>query len=196
MMFLIDWIRGLTRIDVAATERVLVLHKGRISDVLGPGEHRVRARGLELERHDLARPQFVSKFERVLMAERPDLAERELTVVQADEGEVIVVFRDGALFDLSRSPRERTVLWTEAGPWELRRFDLANDLRVPEDLRTEVEAGALRTGGREGHGRSRAGRSADRWRNVHGGSEGRCAPFLEHRACRPGPQHRHPLAGP
>ncbi|MEM1299398.1 MAG: slipin family protein, partial [Pseudomonadota bacterium] len=145
MMYLIDWIHGLTRIDVNATERVLVLHNGRVTDILGPGEHRVRTRGLEQERHDLARPQFVSKFERVLTGERPDLAERELTVVQANEGEVVAVFRDGALFDLSRGPKERTPLWNAAGPWELRRFDLANDLTVPEDLRASFEAGGYQT---------------------------------------------------
>lgn len=143
MMFLIDAMLGRTRVDVGANERVLVLHKGRVTDVLGPGEHRVAARGLVIERHDLGQAQFVSKFERALMADRPDLAARELTVVQAGDGEIVAVFRDGALFDLSRSPRDRTVLWTAAGPWEIRRFTLSNDLRVPEDLRAVYEAGGL-----------------------------------------------------
>ena len=146
MMSLIDTMMGRVRVDVAATERVLVLNKGRVTAILRPGEHRVQRRGLMLERHDLAaRPQFVSKFERVLFAAQAELAEQHLLVVQAAEGELVAVFRDGALFDLSRGPKERTVLFRDAGPFEVKRFELTNRLEMPEELRPAIEAGGFQT---------------------------------------------------
>ena len=144
MMFLIDAIMGRVRVDVAATERVLVLNQGRVTEILGPGEHRAQRRGLVLERHDLAaRAQFVSKFERILFADQAGLADQHLIVVQAAEGELVAVFRDGALFDLSRGPKERTVLFRDAGPFEVKRFALTNRLEMPEELRPAIEAGGF-----------------------------------------------------
>jgi regulator of protease activity HflC (stomatin/prohibitin superfamily) len=143
MTFFIDLFRGRTRLDVGVNERVLVIHNGRITDILGPGEHRVVSKGLITEIHDLTRPQFVSKFERALMQDRKDLAEAHLIEVAAEIGEVVAVFRDGALWDLSRGPHERTVLWTDAGPWDVRRMDLANDLAVADEMRSHVETGVL-----------------------------------------------------
>lgn len=145
MMWMINMVRGRTRLTVTETERVLALHKGRFLGIFGPGEHCVPSRNLVLERHDLTRPAFVSNFERALFRERPDLAEQHLTVVQADAGQIRAVFRDGALHDLSRGPQERAVLWTDAGPWEIRTFEPDNRLQVPDALRTHVESGALKT---------------------------------------------------
>ena len=144
-VWMINAFRGRTRIDVAGNERALVINEGRFTDILGPGRHWVEGRGeaLTVERHDLVRPQFVSKFERALFRERPDLAGTHFTVLQAGTGEIAIAFRDGAVFDVSRGPAERSVLWTDAGPWEIRRFELANWLEVPEDLRGHVESGVL-----------------------------------------------------
>ena len=141
----IDRILGRTRVTLTETERALVLHKGRFTDILGPGEHVLQREALEVERHDLARPQFVSKFGRALQRERPDLVDLHLTIVRAAEDEIAVVFRDGALHDLSRGPHEQTMLWTDAGPWEVRRFELTNRLEVPAEMQRHVEAGLTRT---------------------------------------------------
>ena len=145
VIWMINLILGRTRITVAENERVLVLNKGRFADILGPGRHYIPGSGsnVVIEAHDLVRPQFVSKFERALFRERADLASAHFTVLQAEDGEVALAFREGALFDISRGPNERTVLWTDAGPWEIRRFAVANDLRVPEELRSVVETGAM-----------------------------------------------------
>ncbi|MEM7059233.1 MAG: slipin family protein [Pseudomonadota bacterium] len=148
MMFtwMINKILARTKITVAENERVLVLSKGRFAGIFGPGQDYVPGQGADLliEKHDLVRPQFVSKYERALFREQPDLAAKYFTVLQAEDGEVAVAFRDGALFDLSRSPKERAVLWTDAGPWDIQRFALADDMRMPEEMRAHVEAGGFK----------------------------------------------------
>lgn len=143
--WMIDTVMRRTRVTVAENQRVLVLSKGRFAGILGPGRHSVPGRGhsFELETFDLVNPVFVSTFERALMHQRPDLADAHFTVLQAGESEVAVAFRDGAVYDVSTGPRERSVLWTDAGPWDVRRFALDDRLALPEDLRRHAETGAL-----------------------------------------------------
>ena len=140
-----DRVLGRTRLTLNETERAIVLHQGRFTAVLGQGEHALKRKGIVIERHDLARVNFVSKYERAMLRERPDLAEAHLTIVQAEEGQIAVVFRDGALHDLSRGPHERTVLWTDAGPWDVKRFELTNRQEVPAEMQRHVEAGLTKT---------------------------------------------------
>lgn len=143
--WMINTFRGRTRITVAENERVLVLARGRFAGLLTPGQHWVGGRGqrLEIERHDLARPNFVSKYDRALFRERADLAGKHLTVLQAGDGEVAAAFRDGAVWDVSKGAGERAVLWTDAGPWEIRRWPLGERLEVPDELRAHVESGVM-----------------------------------------------------
>ncbi|MEO0622798.1 MAG: slipin family protein [Pseudomonadota bacterium] len=143
MTKLIDRLFGRLRLTVRENERLLVLQKGRFTGIFGPGEHVFPARGTEIERHDLTRPAFASTFERALMRERPDLAEAHLTLVQAAEGEVTAVFRDGALHALSLGPKQRHVLWTDAGAWQIERFALTERLEVPAELVRHIEAGGF-----------------------------------------------------
>ncbi|MEM9061458.1 MAG: slipin family protein [Pseudomonadota bacterium] len=142
---LIDRALGLTRVTVTETERVLVLHKGRFTDILGPGEHRLKRDGLAIERHDLTKMAFTSTYEHALRRTRADLVEAHLTTATAGTGEVVAVFREGALHVVSRGPHERIVLWTDAGPWDVQRFELSNRLDVPEALRQSIEAGGFAT---------------------------------------------------
>ena len=53
---------------VQESQRAVALYKGKLRGILTPGEHRLRnERGrLEIEWHDLARPEFVSAFEKAL----------------------------------------------------------------------------------------------------------------------------------
>jgi regulator of protease activity HflC (stomatin/prohibitin superfamily) len=101
-----------------------------------------RDRTLNVERHDLNSPAFASKYERALMRERPDLVAEHLTVLQAAEGEVAVVLREGALQAVARGPKERGVYWTAAGPWEIKRYPLGERLEVPAELAPHIERGA------------------------------------------------------
>ena len=137
-----DRMLGRTRLTVAENERAIVLVRGRLTGVLGAGEHLVPARGKDLvvERHGINAPVLASAYERALLA-REDLAGRHLTVLQAAEGEVAAALRDGRLVALSRAPMERVVLWTDAGPWQIRRWPVGERLEVPEELCPHIEAG-------------------------------------------------------
>ncbi|MEL6765604.1 MAG: slipin family protein [Pseudomonadota bacterium] len=141
MTTLTDRIMGVARVRVAENERVVALHKGRFTGILGPGEHRLpnRRGALETERHDLNQPVFTSRYARALEAARPDLVAEHLTVFAAGEGEVAVLMRDGALVAVSRGPKERTLYWTAAGPWEIRRFAVEPGLAVPAALTRAIE---------------------------------------------------------
>jgi regulator of protease activity HflC (stomatin/prohibitin superfamily) len=143
MTNMIDWALGLTRVLVSENERVLALHKGRFVGILGPGEYRLPNRDgtLVAERHDLNSPAFVSKFERALLRERADLAAQHLTVLEAEDGEVAVLMREGALHAVARGGKERGIYWTDAGPWQIKRFALTGRLEVPDELRAHIERG-------------------------------------------------------
>ncbi len=49
-------LRGLTRLTVLETERVLVLEKGRFKDILTAGEHWLPCKNITTETHNLMRP--------------------------------------------------------------------------------------------------------------------------------------------
>ncbi|MGF1503354.1 MAG: slipin family protein [Paracoccaceae bacterium] len=142
MRELMDWILGRARVIVSESERALVLRKGRFHGILGPGQHFVPRRDVIVERMALEAAIFTSAHGRALFRERPDLAEAHLLVLQAGDDEVAALFRDGALYALSLSPKTRMVVWRDAGPWELRRWPLDAELRVPEALRRGIEAGS------------------------------------------------------
>lgn len=135
MWKIMDKALGFDRVMVKENERALALYKGRFMGILTPGEHRLRnVRGLlEIEMHDLNRPEFVSAFENALFREQPDVAAAHLTEVRTDRDEVAVIYRDGRLFGILK-PDGRTVFWTDAGPWTVDRIDVSESLDVPKQL--------------------------------------------------------------
>jgi regulator of protease activity HflC (stomatin/prohibitin superfamily) len=130
---LIDRLTGYTRVTLMETERMLVLHNGQFSAILGPGEHRIKRRDTLREVHNLDRLRFVSPYERALFRERLDLAEAHLTEVRADEAEVLIVHRDGRPHEVV-VPEHRAVYWTDAGPWTVERHDVTETLALPVAL--------------------------------------------------------------
>lgn len=134
----IDDVLGVRRVIIKENQRAVALFKGKILGVLTPGEHRLADRGrLEIEMHDLARPEFVSWFERALFATHAGLAAEHFTQVRAAGDEVVFVLRDGRLHAVLK-PEERQVYWTAAGPWTLERFTVGDDLVVPEAARKRL----------------------------------------------------------
>ncbi|TIW15407.1 MAG: slipin family protein, partial [Mesorhizobium sp.] len=59
---------GRQRVLVKENERAVALYKGEIQAVLMPGEHWLANRrgNLEISRHDLKNPEFVSAYEKAL----------------------------------------------------------------------------------------------------------------------------------
>ncbi|WP_421701628.1 slipin family protein [Aliiroseovarius sp.] len=141
MMRMFEEILGLTRLTVTETERVLALRHGQFEAILGPGEHRMRKRGLSTERHDLNALRFTSNLEHALFRTRADLARAHLTEVETTPEEVAVILRDGRPIRVLL-PDTREVFWTDAGPWEVERHPVGDTLSVGTTLmRRLVRAG-------------------------------------------------------
>ncbi len=138
LMTLIDRLMGYERITVTERERVLILRDGRIDTILRAGEHRLKRRNTLREVHDLARLHFLSPYVRALFRERPDLVEAHLTELLAGPAEVLIVRRDGRIWNVVM-PDVRMVLWTDAGPWEVERVAVGDTLRVAPDLARRVQ---------------------------------------------------------
>jgi regulator of protease activity HflC (stomatin/prohibitin superfamily) len=139
----LDAALGYRRVVVNQNQRALWLHKGKLRGILVPGEHRLRTyRGrVEIEMHDLGRPEFVSVYDRALYRELPAVAAQHLTEVRAGADEVAIVSRDGRVHAAVK-PHERAVYWTDAGPWTLERVAVGDALVVDTALaRKLVTAG-------------------------------------------------------
>ena len=132
---ILDRLLGIKRLIVKENQRVVALYKGKFRGILSPGEHRLRAdRGrLEIEWHDLARPEFVSQYDKVLFRAHGDVVARHLTEFRAGADEVLVISRDQRLHAVLKQS-ERAVYWTDAGAWTAERFAIGEDLAVPATL--------------------------------------------------------------
>ena len=135
VMEMFDAMLGVTRVIIKENQRAVALFKGQFQGFLTPGEHRLRntRKRLEIEMHDLARPEFVSAYEKALFREHHEVAERHLTEFRAGADELLVVSRDGRLHVVLK-PEERAVFWTDAGPWTAERFTVGADLIVPTTI--------------------------------------------------------------
>ncbi len=125
----------MTEVTVQENERVLVLKNGRFMDILRPGRHMVAGRPSRLEicTFSLLRPEFVSDYADALIRERRDLVAEHLTDVRTGATEVAVIFRDGRLYAI-QGPDGCSIFLTDAGPFEVERFDVSETLEVPKAL--------------------------------------------------------------
>ncbi len=134
-------VTGTETITLTETQRALLLEKGRFAAILGPGTHRVPRSNAVIERHDIDRLRFVSGFDRALFRTRPDLAEPHLTEVTTGPDEIALITRDGKPVEVLM-PDARIVLWRDAGPFEVERLGIADDLTVaPQLARRLIAAG-------------------------------------------------------
>jgi len=129
---ILDGLLGVTRVIIKENQRAIALDKGRFQGILAPGEHRLANRRgrLEVEMHDLARPEFVSAYEKALFRDHRQVAGQHLTEVRTGLDELALVSRDGRLHAVL-TPEQRVVYWTDAGPWTVERLTIADDLSVP-----------------------------------------------------------------
>lgn len=135
-MGLIDWIFGMERFLVHENERVITLYKGKVTRILGPGEHLLanRCNRLSLTRYDIVRdPYFTSNLTKAIMSKIPDQAQDHLTTIQTSATEVALIERDGQLFS-ALGPDEKIYVWNDAGPWGVSKIDVSKDFAVSPDL--------------------------------------------------------------
>jgi regulator of protease activity HflC (stomatin/prohibitin superfamily) len=135
MMTILDKVLGRQRVLVKENERAIALYKGEMLGILGPGEHALpnRRNRLDIFRHDLKSPEFVSAFEKALFDKLPDVAARHLTVFRTSRTEVAVVERDAQIHTVLGPDRKLSV-WTDAGPWTSTVVDISEGLTVDAAL--------------------------------------------------------------
>lgn len=143
-MTMLDTILGRARVLVNENERAIALYKGEIINVLEPGEHTLpnRKNRLEIERHDLARPEFVSKYDKALLSRHAALADKHVTTFRAGSDELILVDRDGQLHAVIMPERKLSV-WIEAGPWAAQAVSIKDTLAVDPALIRRVGSARL-----------------------------------------------------
>ncbi|MCP5088340.1 MAG: slipin family protein [Rhodobacteraceae bacterium] len=132
-MELIEKLAGFTRLTVTENHRVLVIKNGMFRDILGAGMHWIKRRNTQYELHDITSGAFASSFDQSLFRVRPELAETHLTEVSAEDTEVVLVSRKGRV-DHALNPGSRLVLWRDAGPWTLERFDITGALDIQRSV--------------------------------------------------------------
>ncbi|GAA3074441.1 slipin family protein [Rhizobium viscosum] len=142
MIELLSMILGRRRVLVKENERVIALNKGQTIGVYGSGLHWLpnTRNSLEIARHDLNNPVFVSAYEKALFDKFPDVAEQSLAVFRTAAAEVAVIERDGAIFAVML-PNQKLIVWKDAGPWAEKRIDVSEKLTVdPALMRRIVQA--------------------------------------------------------
>jgi len=132
MLRMIDTLTGHRRLVLTENDRAILFRKGRITAILGAGEHRIK-RSDVIEGHTLENATFLSANVDTLLRDAPALAERHLVDVRTGDAEVALVERDGRLIKVL-APDTRMHLWADAGPFVITRHDVSGDVTVPADV--------------------------------------------------------------
>lgn len=121
----IDSLLRRQRLTLMETQRALILRKGRFDTILGSGEHVLPQKDITICEFDLTTPVFDSHYEHALLRARPDLVEAHMMRVKAGPEEVVIVCRDGSLYDVIE-PDTYKIYWQDAGEWSLERIDVSD----------------------------------------------------------------------
>lgn len=140
-MTILDEVFGRKRVLVKENERMIALYKGELQGIHGAGEHALPNRGGSLEtlKFDTTAGVFVSPYEKAVFDKLPDQAARHFTVFRTGRNEVALIERDGQIAMVLGPDRKLTV-WTDAGPWAVTMFNVADDLRVDAGLMRRLVA--------------------------------------------------------
>lgn len=128
-----------TKVLVNENERALVLKNGQFHSILKPGQHALPGikRVYTVESFSLNQPVFFSDFADSLLAKRPELASAHLTVIETGPDEMAVISRAGKLYAVQR-PENRSIFWTDTGPWAAEKLSIEGSLKVPSALATRI----------------------------------------------------------
>lgn len=144
MKTILDIVMGRMRVRLPENQRGVLISKGEVRAILGPGEHALAnpRDTTEVVPYDIVgAPVFRAGFEKALFEKLPDVAARHFTVFRTDSAQVAVIERDGIVFDVL-APDSRVVLWSDAGPWTATMVDVSGDFAVePQMLRRLTLAG-------------------------------------------------------
>ncbi len=121
------------RMIVGDNGRMIVTRKGRFESILGPGEHLLFGLGIEAERHDTRDPIADTEWTDFIVAQRPEIAEKQFIVVETGDTEVAVVYFDGKLARVI-GPAQRVLYWRALIEVTFERIDVAAEPEVPTRL--------------------------------------------------------------
>ena len=121
------------RVILGDQERAVVTRKGRFDRILGPGEHVLFGRGIEVERHSVRELVFASEWADFLAKQAPETVAAHFTKVETGDREVALVRFDGKLARVL-GPASRVLYWR--GPVEITAevIDAREKPEVPADL--------------------------------------------------------------
>lgn len=141
-MTILDTILGRMRVRAKETERLIVLEKGKVQGIYGPGEHVLKGRAddIEIVRHDIGTAVFNSVYEKALFDRLPEIAAQHLTVFRTGGEDVALIERDGVVHSVL-APNQKLAVWSDAGPWVSTVFNVAGDLTIdPQVVRRLARA--------------------------------------------------------
>ena len=140
-MGLIHYMLGYRRLLVTEGHRVLVMHRGRYTDILRPGVRYIPRKDSEIEVLDIGDLFVRAPVADAVQRARPDLYEAHFERVETGPDEVGVLFRDGRVVHVM-APAERAVMLRDAGPFRLERVDVTETVAVPRALAAPLDRDA------------------------------------------------------
>ncbi|MGI9353501.1 MAG: slipin family protein [Rhizobiaceae bacterium] len=128
-----------TVITVSEGDRALVLRNGKFLSILRPGRYVLPSfrTDFEIEFHDLDEPRFTSAYAEALLKEYRDVVDEHFVEVKTAPEEVALVERDGKMFGVLK-PDGKTTFWSDAGPWNVNKLDVSENLEVDSKLAERI----------------------------------------------------------
>ena len=99
MLRIFDTLTGHRRLVLTENDRAILTRKGRIIDLLGAGEHRIKGNDT-VDRHTLTSGFFMGKNVETFLRDAPELATKHLVEIRTGAADVAVVARDGRLISV------------------------------------------------------------------------------------------------
>src|ERR1017187_9918577 len=112
------------RVLVGDNERVLVIRKKRLADILGPGEYWLSTWNVTLETYSVKTLMFQGDWTETIVNLRGDLAERYFTVVATTSTQMAVIYVAGKPNSVM-GPSGRMLFWKGASPVTFEMIDVA-----------------------------------------------------------------------
>ncbi len=122
------------RIVIAQHERGLYLKDRSIKNILAPGVYHVfdPLGRVSVEIYNLTVPEFTHPYVDVLVSEQRTLCERHFQVIELDEYEVGLVYKNGKLNGV-QAPATRQLYWKGPIDVEVEVLSIAEDFALPRD---------------------------------------------------------------
>ena len=130
---------GYNRIVIAEHERGILLENRSVVGILGPGVYRQwdPLKRREVQVHDLNRPEFEHPQVDVLLKEHSELCERHFQLVELNEQQVGLVYKQGLLSGLL-APASRVLYWKGLVEIKVGVIDISEEFHLSKELAQQL----------------------------------------------------------